>query len=71
MSKGTWALVGVGVFVVAVAANRRLRPGVYVDEVPSSSKPIEGVGTAVAAFLGFAPKRPPRGGKRDGDALRR
>lgn len=28
-------------------------PGVYVEEVPSGSKPIEGVGTSVAAFVGF------------------
>jgi phage tail sheath protein FI len=32
-----------------------LTPGVYVEEVPSANKPIEAVGTAVAAFVGFAP----------------
>jgi phage tail sheath protein FI len=36
-----------------------LTPGVYVEEVPSQSKPIEGVGTAVAAFVGTAPGGPP------------
>ena len=35
-----------------------LTPGVYVEEVPSQSKPIEGVGTAVAAFVGTAPGGP-------------
>ena len=35
-----------------------LWPGVYVEEVPSASKPIEGVGTAVAAFVGLAPGGP-------------
>jgi phage tail sheath protein FI len=35
-----------------------LSPGVYVEEVPSASKPIEGVGTAVAAFVGLAPGGP-------------
>ena len=35
-----------------------LSPGVYVEEVSSGSKPIEGVGTAVAAFVGFAEKGP-------------
>jgi uncharacterized protein len=35
-----------------------LTPGVYVEEVPSQSKPIEGVGTAVAAFVGIAPGGP-------------
>ncbi len=31
-----------------------LSPGVYVEEVESGSRPIEGVGTAVAAFVGLA-----------------
>ncbi|MEV6909263.1 phage tail sheath subtilisin-like domain-containing protein [Amycolatopsis sp. NPDC051071] len=35
-----------------------LAPGVYVEEVSSGSKPIEGVGTAVAGFVGFAEKGP-------------
>src|SRR5687768_14207852 len=35
-----------------------LSPGVYVEEVQSGSRPIEGVGTAVAAFVGFADKGP-------------
>jgi phage tail sheath protein FI len=33
-------------------------PGVYVHEVPSQNKPIEGVGTSVAAFVGLAPWGP-------------
>lgn len=35
-----------------------LSPGVYVEEVDRGPKPIEGVGTAVAAFVGFAEKGP-------------
>jgi phage tail sheath protein FI len=35
-----------------------LTPGVYVEELPSANKPIEGVGTAVAAFVGLAPGGP-------------
>ena len=35
-----------------------LSPGVYVEEVSGGSKPIAGVGTAVAAFVGFAQKGP-------------
>src|SRR5262252_1585437 len=35
-----------------------LSPGVYVEEVPAGSRPIEGVGTAVAAFVGLATKGP-------------
>ncbi len=39
-------------------ATSYLSPGVYVEEVDRGSKPIEGVGTAVAAFVGFAEKGP-------------
>jgi phage tail sheath protein FI len=39
-------------------ATAYLSPGVYVEEVDRGSKPIEGVGTAVAAFVGFAQNGP-------------
>ena len=35
-----------------------LSPGVYVEEVQSGARPIQGVGTAVAAFVGFAGQGP-------------
>ena len=35
-----------------------LSPGVYVEELEAGSRPIEGVGTAVAAFVGLAEKGP-------------
>src|SRR3954470_20402500 len=35
-----------------------LSPGVYVEETDSGSRPIEGVGTAVAAFVGLASQGP-------------
>ena len=35
-----------------------LTPGVYVEEVPAQSKPIEGVGTSTAAFVGLTPGGP-------------
>lgn len=35
-----------------------LSPGVYVEEVDRGSKPIEGVATSVAAFVGFTEKGP-------------
>jgi uncharacterized protein len=35
-----------------------LSPGVYMEEVSSGSKPIEGVGTAIAAFVGFTERGP-------------
>ncbi|MGH2411187.1 MAG: phage tail sheath family protein, partial [Chloroflexota bacterium] len=39
-------------------ATSYLAPGVYVEEVAGGSKPIEGVGTAVAGFIGFAERGP-------------
>jgi len=35
-----------------------LSPGVYVEEIDKGSKPIEGAGTAMAAFVGFAEQGP-------------
>jgi uncharacterized protein len=33
-------------------------PGVYIEEIPAGSRPIQGVSTAVAAFMGFTYTRP-------------
>ena len=35
-----------------------LHPGVYVEEIPSGSRPIEASSTSVTAFVGRAPKGP-------------
>jgi phage tail sheath protein FI len=35
-----------------------LHPGVYVQELPSATLPIEGVSTATAAFIGVTDKGP-------------
>lgn len=35
-----------------------LSPGVYVEEMTSAARPIEGVGTSVAGFVGLAPRGP-------------
>lgn len=35
-------------------------PGVNIEEVSSGSRPIEAVGTSVAAFVGFSPFSPAR-----------
>jgi uncharacterized protein len=35
-----------------------LSPGVYMEEVSSGSRPIEGVGTALSAFVGFTQRGP-------------
>ena len=57
VKRAGWTLV-VAVVVIAVAGKRgqRVRQ-IYVEEVSSGSKPIEAVGTAVAAFVGLAPAR--------------
>ena len=33
-------------------------PGVYIQELPAGSRPIEGVGTAIAAFVGITADGP-------------
>src|SRR5437868_12028426 len=35
-----------------------LSPEVYIEEVPSGLKPVEGVGTSTAAFVGLCQKGP-------------
>ena len=35
-----------------------LHPGVYIEEIPSGSRPIEGVSTSTAAFVGYARRGP-------------
>ena len=35
-------------------------PGVYVEEVSSGARPIQAVGTSIAAFVGLAPVNPKR-----------
>ena len=35
-----------------------LSPGVYVEEIQSGPRPIEGISTTTAAFVGFAPSGP-------------
>jgi hypothetical protein len=47
VSRTGWALAGVGVVVVAVAAKKAKKKGSAVEEVPAGPKPIEGVGTAL------------------------
>jgi phage tail sheath protein FI len=53
-----WALISLGAVVFAVQAKQAR--DVYVEEVSSGSKPIEAVGTAVAAFVGLVPGRDPK-----------
>ena len=51
-----WALAGMaGVVLVVAAKKAKKAAAVYVEEVAAGAKPIEGVGTAVAAFVGLGP----------------
>jgi hypothetical protein len=51
-----WGLIGLAVVVLAVRAKQAR--DAYVREVSAGNKPIEGVGTAVAAFVGLLPAGP-------------
>ncbi|MEX1022719.1 MAG: phage tail sheath family protein [Dehalococcoidia bacterium] len=44
-------------------------PGVYVEEVEGGSRPVQGVATSVAAFVGFT-ERAPEGNPDDPDGVR-
>jgi hypothetical protein len=49
-----FAILGVAVVVTAIASKRGRRARkTYATEVSAGSKPIEAVGTAIAAFVGF------------------
>ena len=57
----TVAALAVAVYAVATESGRkRLKRAreAYSEEIASGSKPIEGVGTAIAAFVGLAPGGP-------------
>ena len=63
MAVGRVLLVALGAVAVGVAAKkgkRRVKVAVdaYTEAVSSGSRPIEGVGTAIAAFVGLAPGGP-------------
>lgn len=46
-----------------------LSPGVYVEEIPSGSRPIEGVSTSITAFVGKAKRGPVANRDPDGTVL--
>ena len=59
----TLAFISLGVVAVAVASKKgrkrvKLAQSVYIEEVSSGSRPIQAVGTAVAAFVGLYPGNP-------------
>ena len=51
-------LIAAGVVGVVVVAKKYLSPGVYVEEVPSTPRPIGTVGTSTAGFVGSDPEKP-------------
>jgi hypothetical protein len=59
--RGRLAVVAVGAALVVVVAAKKGKKrvkaaaSVYVEEVSSGARPIEAVGTSIAAFVGFAP----------------
>jgi len=53
-------LLAVAIFAVTKYTERGRRARkVYAEEVSSGSKPIQAVGTSIAAFVGLAPDPPP------------
>ena len=53
-------LVGLAIALVVKFTERGQRAQkVYIEEVSSGSKPIQAVGTAIAALVGPAPDPPP------------
>jgi hypothetical protein len=56
VSRAGWTLLTVGAAVVAMRSKRGRRARkVYVEEVASGARPINAVGTSIAAFVGLAP----------------
>ena len=56
MSRAGWTLLAVGAVAAAVRSKRGRRARkVYVEEVASGARPIQAVGTSIAAFVGVAP----------------
>jgi hypothetical protein len=55
MRRKGWALTALGLVVLATTKKRaRKARKVYVEEVASGSRPIEAVGTSIAAFVGWS-----------------
>jgi len=57
--RARWPIVVAFAFVVAMASKRGRRARtVYIEEVSSGARPIQAVGTSIAAFVGSAPDTP-------------
>ena len=54
-----WKLLGIGVVVAIVAKPGKRARQVYVEEISAGARPIEAVGTAIAALVGVHKRTPP------------
>ena len=53
-------IAALGIFRKLFARVERRAPGVYIEEIPAGARPIEGVGTSTAGFVGTSPKQAAR-----------
>jgi len=53
-------VAALGIFRRLFARLERRPPGVYIEETPAGARPIEGVGTSTAGFVGASPKQTTR-----------
>jgi hypothetical protein len=53
MRRTGWVIAGVGLVVLAAKKRARRARKVYLEEVSSGARPIQAVGTSIAAFVGF------------------
>jgi hypothetical protein len=56
-------IAALGIFRKFFARAETRAPGVYIEEIPTAARPIEGVGTATAGFVGASPKQTKRGSR--------
>ena len=57
-------VAALAIFRKLFARAELLHPGVYVEEVPTNPRPIEGVGTSTEGSVGPSPKKTRRQGSR-------
>jgi hypothetical protein len=60
--------LAIGIALFFTERGRRARQ-VYAEEVSSGSRPIEAVGTAIAAFIGVAPAPSPNNARNAGEGV--
>jgi hypothetical protein len=53
MRRTGWVVAGVGLVVLTAKQRARRARKVYLEEVSSGARPIQAVGTSIAAFVGL------------------